>query len=823
MKIERSFYQNNCNHFDKKQFVAPATEFAPIYSWTWNAEITKDGILQRLDDMQEMGIKAFYIIPMPAHFRPERIPTELAPEYLSDEFFALYAFAFDEAEKRGMYTWIYDEGGWPSGSACGKVLKENPHLAKRTLEMRKVLLAAGQAYALGENAMAAFIDRQRVQVGQVFDEDTEVTEYYSCIRFFQTPNQPDFPDLLLKESADKFIESTHEGYKKFARKHFGKTAKALFTDEPVGPGIVPAFVGIEEEFEKRYGYSIVPFFPVLKGAVQPTKADEQALVDFYDMCSALYCESFMLECKKWANENGLSFTGHVDKDDELLGSYRGGYNYNILRALRFLDIPGVDVIWRQIFQRETRYQTKHPFFPRLASSAAAQNGANKSMTESFAVYGPCVTYDEMRYVVGAQAIRGVNIFNPMLISYGQTGHFMAGELPNYSKSVFYYADLRHINEYMSRLSYITSLGVQKNAVALYMPTADYVVPTLKDAAAQSFNECGKALEGRGVAFDIFDNDVLENADESKLAQGKICVGLAEYTAIVMPACQIVPTQAQEKLATFEKGGGKVYSAKNIDSVAQDIPLKADGALLAKRVFANGELLLAFNKEQGQVCVEFEKTDKNAYFISITDGAIYPIENKKFAFVLQSGETGGVLLTDEKITAQATQATDKQIALQNFTLKKEKRFIIGDNELQMQAYDEQAQAVALGDWKGIVGEDFSGVCVYETTFTTPENVQNAVLDLGDVKHTAKVWLNGEQVGVKVMPPYRVALPIYALQKQNRLQIVVSNTPANEYVHTKSFEKMERYKLTVYFDKELEFCQDTMEQGSGLFGPVTISYK
>ena len=291
----------------------------------------------------------------------------------------------------------------------------------------------------------------------------------------------------------------------------------------------------------------------------------------------------------------------------------------------------------------------------------------------------------------------------------------------------------------------------------------------------------------------------------------------------MPACQIVPTQAQEKLATFEKGGGKVYSAKNIDSVAQDIPLKADGALLAKRVFTNGELLLAFNKEQGQVCVEFEKTDKNAYFISITDGAIYPIENKEFAFVLQSGETGGVLLTDEKITAQATQATDKQIALQNFTLKKEKRFIIGDNELQMQAYDEQAQAVALGDWKGIVGEDFSGVCVYETTFTTPENVQNAVLDLGDVKHTAKVWLNGEQVGVKVMPPYRVALPIYALQKQNRLQIVVSNTPANEYVHTKSFEKMERYKLTVYFDKELEFCQDTMEQGSGLFGPVTISYK
>ncbi len=823
MKIEQSFYQNTCNRFDEKQFVAPATEFAPIYSWTWNSTITKDGILSRLDDMQAMGIKAFYIIPLPKHFRPERIPTDLAPEYLSDEFFALYAFAMDEAQKRGMYTWVYDEGGWPSGSACGKVLTENPHLAKRTLENRKVVLQAGQAYALGDNALAAFIERQRVEVGQVFDETTEVTEYYSCIRFFQTPNQPDFPDLLLKESAEKFIESTHDGYKKAIQAHFGKTVQALFTDEPVGPGIVPAFVGVEQEFEKRYGYSIVPYFPALKGVVEPSEDEQKALIDFYDMCSALYCENFMLECKKWANANGLAFTGHVDKDDELLGSYRGGYNYNILRALRFLDIPGVDVIWRQIFPRETMYKSKCPFFPRLASSAAAQNGANKSMTESFAVYGPSLTYDEMRYVVGAQAIRGVNIYNPMLISYGQTGHYMAGELPNFSKAVSYYEDLEHINEYMARVAYITSLGVQKNAVALYMPTADYVVPTLKDAAAQSFNECGKALEANGVAFDIFDNDVLENADMGKLAQGKICVGLTEYTQIVLPDCKATPKAMQEKIAIFVQGGGKVYTAENVASVTMDIPMKADGALFAKRVFENGELLLAFNQEQGQVCVEFKNAQENAYFIHITDGAIYPINTQKLAFTLQSGEMAAILLTNDKLQAQKPLHTDNELVLDTFTIKQEKRFIIGENALQTQTYNEQAQSAKLGDWKQYVGEDFSGDCVYETTFTAPDNMQNAVLDLGDVKHTAKVWLNGKQVGVKVMPPYRLALPMQALEKENRLQIVVSNTAANEYVHTKSFEKMEPYKLTVYFEKEMQFCADTAKQGSGLFGPVKILYK
>ena len=822
MKIERSFYQNKHAKFDKEQFVAPATEFAPIYSWTWNAEITKEGILSRLDDMQEMGIKAFYIIPMPAHFRPERIPTFLSPEYLSDEFFALYAFAMDEAQKRGMYTWVYDEGGWPSGGACGKVLKENPHLAKRTLEKRTVVLGAGQAYALGDNALAAFIGRQRVQVGQVFDQTTEVTEYYSCVRFFQTPNQPDFPDLLLKESADKFIESTHEGYKKTIQAHFGKTVQALFTDEPVGPGIVPAFVGVEKEFEKRYGYSIVPYFPALKGVVEPNQDEQKAIVDFYDMCSALYCENFMLGCKKWANENGLSFTGHVDKDDELLGAYRGGYNYNILRALRFLDIPGVDVIWRQLFPKETRYSTKFPFFPRLASSAAAQNGANKSMTESFAVYGPCVTMDEMRYVVGTQAIRGINIFNPMLISYGQTGHFMAGELPNYSKSVSYFADLEHINEYMARTAYITSLGVQRNDIALYIPTADFVIASLKESAAQSFNDCGKALESKSIAFDIFDNDVLENADESKLAQGKICVGLAQYSTIVLPACQMTPDFAKEKIALFKQGGGKVYTVDTLDGLQSDLPLKADGALFAKRVLDNGEMLLAFNKEQGQVCVEFTKTDKKAYFISITDGTMYAIDNENFAFDLQSGEMAGVWITDEEIQTQAPAKLQRQTPLESFTLKRAKRFIIGEDELQTQTYDEQPKAIALGNWKWCVGEDFSGDCVYETTFARLDDMQNVVLDLGVVKHTAKVFINGKAVGVKVMPPYRFAIPASVLQEQNRLQIVVTNTPANEYAYTKSFDKMEPYKLTVYFDKELEFCRDTVEQGSGLFGPVKILY-
>ena len=90
--------------------------------------------------------------------------------------------------------------------------------------------------------------------------------------------------------------------------------------------------------------------------------------------------------------------------------------------------------------------------------------------------------------------------------------------------------------------------------------------------------------------------------------------------------------------------------------------------------------------------------------------------------LQSGKTAGVLITDEQITTQEPLKVNKEFVLDNFTIKPTKRFIIAENELQVQQCDEQAMPAMLEDWKRYVGEDFSGDCVYETTFTMSENTQ-----------------------------------------------------------------------------------------------------
>ena len=46
-------------------------------------------------------------------------------EYLGDEWFALCRWMCDEASRRGMKVWLYDEHNWPSGTCKGRVPNEN--------------------------------------------------------------------------------------------------------------------------------------------------------------------------------------------------------------------------------------------------------------------------------------------------------------------------------------------------------------------------------------------------------------------------------------------------------------------------------------------------------------------------------------------------------------------------------------------------------------------------------------------------------------------------------------------------------------------------
>ena len=56
---------------------------------------------------------------------------------MSERFLQLIRHAVSECARLGMDVVLYDEGMYPSGSACGQVVKEDPSFASRCLLLKR--------------------------------------------------------------------------------------------------------------------------------------------------------------------------------------------------------------------------------------------------------------------------------------------------------------------------------------------------------------------------------------------------------------------------------------------------------------------------------------------------------------------------------------------------------------------------------------------------------------------------------------------------------------------------------------------------------------
>lgn len=94
--------------------------FSPAYFWMWNGKLDAAKLCAQLEDMHAHGLRNVCIHPFPKGFRTW-FPTEMDPDYLTDAYLDVFAKVVRRAGELGMHAYLYDEGGWPSGGACGRV------------------------------------------------------------------------------------------------------------------------------------------------------------------------------------------------------------------------------------------------------------------------------------------------------------------------------------------------------------------------------------------------------------------------------------------------------------------------------------------------------------------------------------------------------------------------------------------------------------------------------------------------------------------------------------------------------------------------------
>ena len=114
----------------RAEFGHPAKEYTQVPFWFWNGEITEAGIRAQMASMGERGVHGFLL-----HARMG-LSKEIG--YMTPEWLDLVRFAVEEAERRGMIVYLYDEGMYPSGSAHGEVVEGRPDLRSQGLEMRSI-------------------------------------------------------------------------------------------------------------------------------------------------------------------------------------------------------------------------------------------------------------------------------------------------------------------------------------------------------------------------------------------------------------------------------------------------------------------------------------------------------------------------------------------------------------------------------------------------------------------------------------------------------------------------------------------------------------
>jgi len=821
-------FQELAQPFDVQQFAAPPTVLWPTYTWNWNGALNRETIRRQIDEMAEAGIKSFYFLPESYDFLPNRMTTFLRPDYMSPKFLEYVRFTMDYAKSKGMAMWLYDECGFPSGMAGGQVVKKDPSTMAKRVQPVEVTLEAGQTWTPDETVIAGFrADATRLTAGFAPAQAETITEYRLTpiyATYSHEPNTPRDADTSEPRTGELFIALTHKVYKEALGDRVGGYAPLMFTDEPaISQSAWPS--ELVSLFKKRYGYDICNHLPALFSN-DDEPAAQQVRIDYGLLVGELFRKNYFQPIQDWCHENSIYASGHLDVDNSPMGSKRKGYG-NMLQTLRLFDIPGVDVIWRQIFRHEDGAPMKggygpdlkdNVFFPRLAASAANQTGGNLTLSEVLAVYGNGTTMDDIRFACNYQYIRGINMMNLMDISYERqnSGVFCLPH-PLFHREFPGYLNLKLLNTYLARMTYLTTIGTRCADTALVMPVHDvHANGQREQIAIDAFETAGCALERQGVDFDIIDYQGILDAE---IKNGKLCIGKAEYSCVVLPEGVWVPEDVRKKV--------QQVCGKPVPVLQSEEGFAALRTM--KRQLPNGDTLyFVLNESAGAVCSHVVIPDqRNVCTLRCIDGAVVyaaaelTTDGTRLPIELPSGEIAVFLFGAGAEYAQPNHRAEsrtKHYALTQFTAGKTEQFILNERGTARRELCGKQLPVELGQWPCDVS--FSGSMCYRTDLRLDcQPVGTAMLDLGKVCYSACVYVNGREAGICGMEPNRVYFDATLLNKgTNRIEIVVSNTAGNAFVAFPAREYWEERYLSGYYDRERKFEQNTLE--SGLFGPVTL---
>ncbi len=513
---------------DMKKLLANERAHRSLPFWSWNDKLEENEIRRQVNVMNDSFNGGFFM-----HARGG-----LQTEYLSDEWFSMVEASIDEAKKTGMDAWAYDENGWPSGFADGKVPSQG-----LDYQQKRMAACVLEDDVAPENLIALY---------KLSDDGYSLTDkpekgvfavYYVLNKYYI--------DTFNPESTQYFLKVTHDEYYKRFEEEFGKTLKGFFTDEPQYNKTqhFPWSHVFESEFKKRYSYSLIENLPSLFGTYHNTFA---VRYDFWRMVGELFRAHFIKGMYDWCEQHNCKLTGHVMAEVQLNSQLTAVADS--MACYEYFHVPGIDWLGRQL---------GHALAPRQLSSVAKQFG-RQTITESFALCGWDVSPNDLRLIAGWQYVNGVTMICQHLEAYTLRGLrkrdypaalFM--QLPWYQKA---YSAL---NAYFAKLGSLLDTASEPAPLLVIHPvfTASLLFANENSAPidmySNYFDEFSDKLNDLHILHHYGSEVIMER--HGRVEGKRLVVGECEYEAVLIPKLSVLSESTYKLLLKFAENGGKLYA------------------------------------------------------------------------------------------------------------------------------------------------------------------------------------------------------------------------------------------------------------------------
>lgn len=770
--------------------------------WWWlGSAVDKENLKWNLHEYAKHGIGAVEITPLYGVQGNEKnnIP------YLSERWMEMLRYTGQQAERNGIELDMATGTGWPFGgpwvpleeSACRAVFVENAIDGQTTIDISPS----------EKDSKNAFL--HKVMLYSPDGTATDVTDQIEHNRLQLEKNQLGAEKVIalfikygvmkVKRAApggeglviDHFDRQAVAHYLKHIEKAFERTKTpyphTFFNDsyEVADATWTPSLL---QEFEKRRGYKLEEHLPEL------IAYESKVLSDYRETLGELLLENFTEQWTAWAHAHGA-----------ITRNQAHGSPANLIDCYAAVDIPEIEGFGLSDFgikglrqdPGKTRKNDSDFSMLKYAPSAAHICGKPFTSSETFTWLTEHfrTSLSQLKPDIDLMFCAGVN----HMFFHGTCYSPKDDEWPGWkfyasidmSPTNSIWRDAPFFMDYVSRCQNFLQWGEPDNDFLVYLPVRDMWKKNINKLLMQfSIHAMGQlapefiqsilAIEKAGYDCDYISDKLLSKVTVK--GQQLVTEAGTQYKAIIIPTGTTITSELKRELERLSPYIIYGEDTQKMAQYARPEQMKTlCGLKLIRRKNANGYHYFIANltphdvEEDVKLAVPF----KDAKWFNPMNGEITDadINDNGIVMRLHSGESMILQVFSSPLEVKVKSCSGK--AKQD-NIEIDGKWTLTFTEETPQT-NKTYQLDKLQTWENLDDQTrtLMGTGVYTTSFDLTKKQSDAdwYIDLGDVRESARVYINGQFVGCAWAVPFVLDTKGKLKAGHNELRIEVTNLPAN----------------------------------------------